>query len=445
MRQTSGFGSVLSALALVVVSAGSADSQAAYRLTLKEAIQRGLQKNLSVLVAETRVEEATASRRRRLASLLPRARGESFVSMQTLNLRAVGIDIPRAPGLIGPFTFYDFRFYLDQPLLDLESYHRWKASGQRERSTRHDYQDVRDLIIRQVAALYLNAQAAAARVEAADSRVTTAEALYHLALDQREAGVATGVDVLRAQVELANERQRRLEARNGFQQSLLVLARAIGFDLERRLELAEPLAFKPIFPPEVPRALTSALAARADYLSLQAQLNAVREERKASRARYLPRLSFRGDYGAIGRTLSDVRGTGTVQGTVSITLFDGDRAGQRLEIESRLKRLEHQMADLRQEIEQNIREALLDLESATEEVNVARQGRLLAQRELELARARFQAGVTNNIEVIEAQDALARAQENHILALARHADAKSALARALGATEEIYERYLGIE
>jgi outer membrane protein TolC len=432
------------ALGWLAASATPASGQASYRLTLKEAIQKGLQNNLRVLVAGTVVEEAEGARQRRLARLLPRVRGESLANVQTRNLRAFGIDVPGAPDIVGPFSNYDFRAYVDQPLLDLPNYHRWKASGQHERATRLEYQDVRDLIIRQVATLYLHAQATTARVEAAASRVATAEELHRLARDQREAGVATGVDVLRAEVELANERQRLLEARNNTEQALLALARAIGMDLGAPLELAEPLDFKPVTTPEVNAAVVSALDNRPDYLSLQVRQQALQEEEKSNRTRRLPRLSFSGHYGAIGITPSELRSTGVVQGTVSIELFDWDRQGERMEIDSRRQRLEHQMADLRQGIEEEIRDALLRLDSAAQEVQVAQQGRTLAQRELELVRERFQAGVTSNIEVTSAQEALARAQENHIVALTRYADAKMALARALGATEEIYEHYLGI-
>ncbi len=435
---------ILSLLA-VAATLGSADAaaQTPQRLTLKEAVDLGLRHNLRVLVAGTQVDEAAGTRERRLSALLPVARAESYANVQTRNLRAFGIEVPGAPAVVGPFSNYDFRIYAEQPVLDLRAWHRWKAGGLNEEAARENYQDVRDLIVRQVAALYLNAQAAAARAEAAESRVATAERLDQLARDQREAGVATGVDVLRAQVELAHERQRLLEARNTTQQTLLSLKRAIGLGLGAPIELAEPLDFKPVVTPDVAGALAAALENRPDYRTLETQHHALEREEKANRARHYPRIAVGGNYGGLGRTLGDIRGTGLLQGTVSITLFDRDRQGERTEIDSRRQRLQHQLNDLRQGIEQELRDALLVLESAAQEVAVAEQGRALAERELDLARERFQAGVTNNIEVISAQESLARAQENRILALARYSDAKAALARALGATERNYEQYLG--
>jgi outer membrane protein TolC len=435
------------ALALVVslAAAGPAPAQAPHRLTLEEAIERGLASNLRVLAAGTRVDEAAGAIERRRANLLPRARAEGVASLQNRNLRAFGLSVPGIPPVVPPFSTYDMRFYAEQPLFDRQSYHAFQASQRQQQAAREEYQDIRDVIIRQVAGLYLSAQAAAARAEAAESRVTTAEELLRLARERRAAGVATGVDVLRAEVQLANEQQRLLEARNETEQALLLLARNIGLRPGTVLELAEPLRFQPVAPPDVQAAVAASATTRADYRALAVQRQALELQQKSSRARYLPKVSLGGDYGGIGRSFGEIRGTGALRGAVSVTLFDRDRKGEQMELESRLHRLDYQLADLQLGIEQEIREALLDLESSAQQVTVAEKGRELAQKELGLARERFQSGVANNVEITSAQDALARAMENHILAVTRHSDARMALARALGATEEIYRQYLGTE
>ena len=413
------------------------------RLTLREAIQKGLQANLRVRVAGTRIEEAQGTRERRRSALLPRVRAESTANLQNRNLRAFGISFPGTPAVVGPFSNFDFRFYADQPLMDLQSYRNWKASIHQEEASRQDYQDARDFIVRQVAGLYLNAQSALARVDAGQSRVMAADALTKLALDRHDAGVATGVDVLRAQVQLANEQQRLLEAQNAARQALMALARSIGLSPGTQLELAESLQYQQLERPEVSSALQSSLLSRPDYLSLGTQRLVLQEQRRANQARYWPKLSVAGNYGALGRSVGDVKGIGLIQGTLSLTLFDRDRKGEADELAARLNRLDDQIADARFGIEEDIREALLNLESAAEQVKVAQQGRELAQKELQLARDRFQSGVTNNLEVVNAQDSLARSQENYILALSRHADAKFSLARAVGGTEQNFDRYLG--
>jgi outer membrane protein TolC len=332
--------------------------------------------------------------------------------------------------------------YADQSIVDLQSYRNYKAATLQAEAGKLDYQEARDLVIRSVAALYLNAQAAAARVTAAKSRVTVSEALYRLAKDKHDAGVATGVDLLRAQVEWANDRQALLAAQNGYKQSILAIERNIGISPGTPLELAEQLEFQPLNRPQIESSVSSALLNRPDFLSLAMQRRSLAEQERASHARYFPKLGVSGNYGGLGRSIGSVQGTGSIQGTIDFTIFDRDRSGEAQEIAARLRRVDDQISDLRRGIDQDIREALLNLESTEEQVQVAKEGQDLAQRELDLAQDRFQSGVANNVEVVTAQDALARAQENYIVAVSGHTDARFALARALGGTEQGISNYL---
>lgn len=436
---------VVFSLAVLTWGATSdAQAQTPYRLTLREAIRKGLQANLSVLVADTRVQEAEGTRARRLsAALLPHVRAQSYANLQNRNLRAFGISFPGVPDVVGPFSNYDVRVSADQNILDLQSYRNWKASERSVDAGKMDYQNARDLIVRAVANLYLDAQSAAAQVDAAQSRVATSVALYQLAKNKHDAGTATGVDLLRSQVQLANDRQALLAAQNRYKQALFALARNLGMRPGTPLELADPLRYEPLSAPRPDEALSGALLERPDYLSLASQRQALIEQRRASRARYYPKFAISGNYGGLGRSVGSVQGTGFLQGTMDFTLFDRDRNGEGQEIDSRLKRIDDQIADLRRGIEEEIEEARLNLESAAEQVAVAKEGQDLARRELELARDRFQSGVANNVEIVTAQDELARAQENYILAVSSHVDAKFALARALGATERNLGQYVG--
>jgi len=435
---------VLSLAGLIFSATSVAQEATPYRLTLQDAIQKGLKANLSVLVADTRVEEAEGTRVRRLsAALLPRVTVQSYANVQNRDLRAFGISFPGVPGVVGPFSNYDFRFYAQQNIVDLQSYRGWKASERALDASKMDYQDARDLIIRAVGSLYLNAQSAAARVNAAQSRVTDSDTLYKLAKDRHDAGTATGVDVLRSQVQLANDKQVLLVAQNQYKQALLALARNLGMSPCAPLEIAEPLQYQPLTQPEAQILVPSALLTRPDFLSLAIQRQGLAEQQRASHARYFPKLSINGNYGGIGRSIGSVQGTGLIQGEIDFTVFDHDRNGEAQELASRVKRIDDQIADLRHGIEEDIHEALLNLESAAAQVTVAKDGQDLAQRELELAQDRFQSGTTNNVEVVTAQDELARAQENYILAVSSHVDAKFALARAVGNTEQNIGQYLG--
>jgi len=422
----------------------AAQEQTPYRLTLRDAIQKALQANLNVLVADTWVEEAEGTRMRRLsAALLPRVRVQSYANAQNRDLRAFGISLPGVPDVVGPFSNFDAHVYAEQNILDLQSYRGWKASERTLAASKMDYQDARDLIVRSIASLYLNAQSAAARVDAAQSRVTASNVLHKLAKDKHDAGTATGVDVLRSQVQLANDKQALLVARIQYKRSLLALARNLGMSPAMPLELAEPLRYQPLTQPQAEQLVPPALLLRPDYLSLAGQRQALVEQQRASRARYYPKLSINGNYGGIGRSIGGMQGTGLVQGEVDITVFDRDRSGEARELASRIKRIDDQIADLRHGIEEEIREALLNLESAAEQVDVAKEGQDLAERELELSQDRFESGATNNVEVVTAQDELARARENYIFAVSSHADAKFALARAVGDTEKNIEQYMG--
>ncbi|MCM0082926.1 TolC family protein [Geomonas sp. Red32] len=434
----------LAALLLLPSSPAIAQGGRTLPLSLEDAIQRGLSGNAAVLQAATRVEEAAGSKQRRNALYLPHLHIETPFAYQTRNLRAMGISFPGVPAVVGPFTTYDFRLYGDQTLFDLQSYYGIRA-GEKEVAARgDDYRDARSRAIRLVAGNYLAAQYAAARVETARSRVRSSQTLERLALDQRAAGVADGLDVLRAQVQLANDRQNLVVAQNGLKQSLLVLARSIGIDLSTELSLTETLRYRPLPRPQIEEAVGLALTERPDYRSLLTQRQSLEEQAKASRARYYPKLVVSGNYGGSGQNIGDIEPSGIIQLNLLMTIFDADRTGERVELESRMRRIEDQIADQKLGVEQDIREALLNLEAADQEVAVAADGLALAQKELAYASDRFKNGVANNVEVVNAQDALARALDNNLDALVRHVESKIALAAALGETEKVYRQFLGI-
>jgi outer membrane protein TolC len=434
---------------LLAAPAGWAQQQqqTPLRLTMRDAIDRALRFNLSVRVAGTRVEEAAGARERRLAALLPHVSAGALASLQNRNLKAFGFSFSlpgvQIPTVVGPFSNYDFRVFADQTLIDRQATHLLRSSEQQQQAARLDDQDARDLVVRQAAGLYLDAQSTQAEVQAAESRLATSQALFKLAQDQHATGLATGIDVLRANVQLQRDQQSLLVARDASETAILVLERFIGTNPGTPVELADRLEFRRVEIPEVGHALHGALQERSDYRSLLAQRQSLIEQQKASRARYLPKLAVSGNYGALGRGFGEMPGTGLIEASVSVTLFDRDRKGESEELDSRLRSVSEQIADLERGITQELRKAILDLQSAAQQVQVTQSGLDLAHSELALAQDRFRNGLTDNIEVVTAQASLEAAQDSHILALARHADAATALARALGATERIYPQYLG--
>ena len=328
---------------------------------------------------------------------------------------ALGISFPQVPTVVGPFAHYDFRLSASQSLIDRHSYHNWKASEKQEEAAKLDYQDARDLVIRQAAGLYLDSQASAAEVEAAESSrdhfpnpgETGARPTRPGTGNRRGRGSRPGAT-------WRGTSRTLLVARNAYQTSLLALAHFLGLSPGAPLELAEPLKFHHVESADADQALHTALEARSDYAALLKQRDSLAEQLKASRARYLPTLSVNGDYGAIGRGFGSMAGTGEIQGTLTVTLFDRDRAGEKTELQSQVKRLNAQIDDLNREIEQELRTALLDLESTENQVTVTEAALHLAERELSLAQDRFRNGVTDNIEVVTAQASLASAQDDRI-------------------------------
>jgi outer membrane protein TolC len=388
-------------------------------LTLTDAIDLELKQNVDVRVSATQINEAEGARTRSLAALLPHASAASLANLLKNNLSIEGLSFPGIPTAVGPFAYYDFRISASQAVIDRQALHNWKASARQEEATRLSYQDTRDLIVRDAAGFYLQSETATVEVEAAQSRVETSRVLEKLAGDQHDQGLATAIDVVRSQVQLARDQQTVLVGQDNYQTSLLVLARFLGLNPGTSLVLAEKLEFRHIDTPDIEQALPAALRARDDYRSLMSQQQSLIEQEKASHARYLPTLTVNGNYDTAGRNFGAMPATGGIEGILSVT------------------------DDLARGIEQNLRKSILDIHSTEQQVSVTQAVLDLAQHELTLAEERFRNGVTDNIEVVTAQDALASAQDDQIAAIAQNADARAALARSLGATEKNYQTYLG--
>ena len=242
-------------------------------LTLTDAIDLELKQNVDVRVSATQINEAEGARTRSLAALLPRASAASLANLLKNNLSIEGLSFPGIPTAVGPFAYYDFRISASQAVIDRQALHNWKASARQEEATRLSYQDTRDLIVRDAAGFYLQSETATVEVEAAQSRVETSRVLEKLAGDQHDQGLATAIDVVRSQVQLARDQQTVLVGQDNYQTSLLVLARFRGLNPGTSLVLAKKLEFRYIDTPDIEQALPAALRARDDYRSLMSSSN----------------------------------------------------------------------------------------------------------------------------------------------------------------------------
>jgi outer membrane protein len=253
--------------------------------------------------------------------------------------------------------------------------------------------------------------------------------------------VGTGIDTLRANVELQNEKQRLLEAQASRDTTLFGLSRLLNLDPRQQLELGDSLSFFDTPQPDVEASIEEGLAARPEWKSLQQQLRAAELQKKAASASRLPSLHFDGDWTQLGNDPSSVIPTYTYSGTVSMPLFTGGRIrAETVRADLDIQKLQQQQSDLRNQIALDVKTALINLDSARSQVRVANLGVQLSKEEVDQARDRFKAGVANNIEVIQAQDSLARANDNQIAALYRFNQARADLARSVGQMEKVYSK-----
>jgi len=418
------------------------DAATPLRLSLEEAIEHGLQHNLGVLLAQTGKDLAEGSRWQALSALLPTVAGHVSRDRETFNLAAFGLPVPEGESpLVGPFDLIDARLTLEQSLYDRSAHQRHLSAKAGVEAADAEARDARNLVVLVVTRLYLGVIADQSRVTAAKAQVETASALADLAQDQLDAGTAAKIDVLRAKVELDTRRQDEIDARNDLQKDKLGLARAVGVPLGRPLVLSDTIPFTSdgdgASVPSLETALSQARVHRADLAAAEARLSAAQALLAAAHGERLPSLAFHADWGTIGPTVSSALDTYDVGAVVSVPLFSGGRVhGDVLTAQAQVRRAEDRLNDLRTQVELDVRSALLDLDAARHRVATATSARDLADEQLAQARDRFRAGVSDSLEVVQAQQAVADAHDRYITSLYTDNLAKVGLARALGVAEE---------
>jgi outer membrane protein TolC len=433
--------------ALLVTCLGMARAQqpgAVLNLSLEEAIQMGLKTNLNVLERQTSDRMVRADRVRALSALLPSATASMGHTEQTLNLATFGFHFPGVPQIIGPFGYTSLRGEGSANVFDWQARKNWQAAAKNLQASQLSLQDARDLVVQAVANSYLTIIADAASVVSTKAEVTTAQALFERARDQHAAGVSPAIDELRSQVELKSRQQQLLAAQNRLGKDKLALQQAIGLPGSQAIELTDTAPFSPLENLTPEQLNERARASRADYQSLKAQLESAQLSRQAAIAERYPVLAVSGSYGYDGVAPAQARETWQFNGQLKVNVFDGGRIrADILQSDAAIQQRRDEIADLERRIDTDIRSALLDLQSASDQVSVAQDNLQLSDQTLMQARDRFTAGVTDNIEVVQAQDALAGAQDNLIAALYAHNLAKVALARAIGMTETNLKQFIG--
>jgi outer membrane protein TolC len=432
---------------------GSAPSTAkmpfAGKLSLRDAVQRGVDYNLGTVGMTLAMRQAEGQARTVRSNLLPNLNGTLSESVQQTDLKAEGLrfssPIPGfgIPSIVGPFNYFDLRAHLTQTVADMAALNNYRSSTETLHANEFFAKDAKDLVVLAVGGAYLQVIAAKARVESARAQLASANALYDQTAQQRSVGLVTQIDANKNQVQALTQQQRLATLQNDFAKQKINLARLTGLPPNARYDLTDdiPYADAPVTGED--DAVGQALAQRSDIKAAEAQVRAADRASAAARGERLPSLALSADYGVIGINPSQSHGTFSVTGTLRVPIWQGGRAAGDIEqANAALEQRRAELEDLKGKVEGDVRNAFLDLEAARTQVEVAQKNLDVTRETLTLTRQRFEAGVTDSVDVAQTQATVASAELDYIDAVYAHNVAKLSLARALGGTVDNLSRFL---
>ncbi len=414
-----------------------------FHVTLADAVKLGLAANLGVLTADDTARATRAQRLSALSNLLPSISVDASETSTQINLAAFGFKFNIPPGIgfsiptvVGPFQYSQLLANLSQSVWDPVARRNWHASQESERASALSARDAREIVVLAVAGAYLQTIATEARAGSQRAQVENAQAVYRQAEVRKEAGTNARIDVTRTLVELQGQQQRLTALESDLRKQKLVLARLIGLPLDRELTLSEQLAFNPLPVPDAAGAVQQAFQKRQDLQAAESQVRAAEMVVSAARAERLPSASLTADYGVLGTSPVSNHGVYSVVGSLNVPVYQGGRVKADVEqAQAALHQRQAELADQRGHVEQDVRTALIELETAIGEVRLAENNRGYATETLREARDRFSAGVTTTVEVVQAQEQVASAESDYISALFAFDLARISLARAMGEAE----------
>jgi outer membrane protein len=414
------------------------------RLTLDQAVNLAIKQNPTAQIAIIQAAQSVQDKNVARAALMPEVDASLKEEVQRVNIKAQfgGVNIaPGIPKALGPYPIFSVGPSFAAPLFDLSLWRRYQATREGVNASNANSLSTREQVILLVVSQYIGTLRAVADVQASQSRVDLAQALYDQAADLQKEGVGTGIDTLRANVELQNEKQRLIEAQADRERSLFGLSRLLNLDPRQVIELADSLGFFDTPQPEADPSIEAALADRQEWKALNAQIKSAELQKKEAWDARLPSFRVDGNWAYLGTHPNNGTDTYTYVASANMPIFTGGRIhAEVVRADLEIKLLQQQQDDLRNSIALDVKTALINLTSARNEVAVANLGIQLSNEEVDQARDRFRAGVANNIEVIQAQDSLARAADNQISALYRFNQARADYARAIGQMEKLYAK-----
>ena len=430
----------------------TADPSGPLALSLDDAIDRGLQHNLNILIAKQNELTVHGGLLSAGNALLPNMNAVAKTATQQTNLAAMGFKASSLAGTgfsgaFNPIVKVDttsLELTINQALFNVPAYYLFRAAQKAEKGAELTTLNVRGGVVLQVGTYYLKALADAAQIENARSLAKADAEVLRQATASHDAGVGTNLDVLRARVQLQNQQQVIIQSESTFAKDKIALNRVIGLPADQEIILSDTAPYAECASLAHDDALAMAYTRRKDLLGLEAQIEVADQARKAIRAERFPALGFGGYYGVVGETRGLYHGSFVAQGTLSVPVFqEAQLRGEREVANAQLTALRQQVASLKVSIDQQIRASMLDVQSANELVKVAQSNAALAAEALQDATDRFTAGVEDNLPVIQAQATLAGAQTRLVQTLFQYNQSKLQLARNTGVVETQYKAYLG--
>jgi outer membrane protein TolC len=413
-------------------------------LSLDDAIARGLRQNLGLILQATAQQNAHGQQMEQLQNLLPTATGKASIEVEQIDLAAFGLKFPGLNPIIGPFQVEDFRAYLTQSLVNVPALENYIAAKHNFAAAKLTADDAREMVVLTVGNAYLLCIADAARITAVNAELATSKLSLDQATASHDAGVSPRLDVLRAQVDYQNEQQALISTNNQLAKDKLSLARAIGLPLDQAFRLSDTEPYTALDNLDPAAAFVQALKNRKDLAAANEQVAAAQAQMKAARGDQLPTVQFSGDFGDIGQTVDHSHGSYTATGSVSAPILQiAKTRGEEDIAGAQVAQASDKLADQVQQVNAEIRNSILDIQSAAKLVEAAKSNIDLANEALSEAQQRFQAGVSDNLPVSQAQASVEQANDQYIAALYQHNAAKLSLARALGVAQTNLKDYLG--
>ncbi len=422
------------------------------KLSLQEAIARAVEYNLGAIGLTQAVRQSRGQARVARSSLLPNFSANISETAEQINLRAQGfrVSVPIAgfsfPTVVGPFNFFDVRASLSQTVFDLTTLNNYRSAREVQHANEQSAEDARDLVVFAVSGAYVQVIASKAKVDSARAQLETANTLFRQTSEQRNVGLVAQVDVNRAQVQALTQQQRLLSLQNDLSKQKINLARLTGLPPTELYDISDNVPYSAAPPITVENAIQQSFEHRSDLKAAEAQVRAAERSRAAARAERLPSFSVSADYGVIGTNPSQSHGTFTVAGTIRIPIWQGGRTEGNIEqADATLIQRKAELDDVRGRIESEVRNAYLDLQAATSQVELAMKNIQVSDQNFDLTRQRFQAGVSDNLEVVQSQEAIATARLDYINGVFAHNLAKLSLARAIGRVAENLPQFLKMQ